>query len=65
MDRTGLLCGLKTGLERKEKEIALGEHNHFVSVLLPVTKGSIVFFNFDIGTDEAVWRLKVAKEDCS
>ena len=24
-----------------------------------------MFFNFDIQTDEAVWRLKIAKEDCS
>ena len=24
-----------------------------------------MFFNFDLGTDEAVWRLKITKEDCS
>jgi hypothetical protein len=24
-----------------------------------------VFFNFDIETDEAIWRLKITKEDCS
>ena len=23
-----------------------------------------MFFNFDLGTDEAVWRLKITKEDC-
>jgi hypothetical protein len=64
-DMTGLLCGQKTGLESKENEIAHGEHNHSVSVLLPVTQGSIVFFNFDIQTEEAIWRLKISKKDCS
>jgi hypothetical protein len=24
-----------------------------------------VFFNFDIQTEDAIWRLKIAKEDCS
>jgi hypothetical protein len=65
MDMTGLLCGQKTGLESKEKDISHGKHIVFVSVLLPVTQRSIVYFNFDIGTDEAIWRLKIAKEDCS
>ena len=65
MDRTGLLCGVKTGLECKEKEKSHGKNNHFLLVLVPVTQGSIVFFNFHIWTEEAIWRLKIAKEDCS
>ena len=65
VDRTGLLCGLKTGLESKEKDNLHGKHNHFVLVLLPVTQGSSVFFNFDLLTVEAIWRLHIAKEDCS
>jgi hypothetical protein len=65
VDRTRFLCGQKTGLESKEKEISHENQNHFVSVLLPVTQGSRVSFNFDIQTDQAVWRLKINKEDCS
>ena len=66
VDRTGLLCGQKSGLESKDKVLSYGKHIFSSSsVLLPVTRGSIVFFNFDIGTDEAVWRLKIVKEDCS
>ena len=65
---TGLLCGQKTVLESNEKETSHGKHvthDHYVSVLLPVTQGFSVFFNFDMKTDEAAWRLKIANEDCS
>ena len=44
--------------------IALPIHCSFLPVPA-VAQGSVVFLNFDIGTDEAVWRLKIVKEDCS
>ena len=65
VERTRLLCGQKSGQESKENVMSHGKLIFFVSVLLPVTQGSIVLFNFDIGSDEAIWRLKIAKEGCS
>ena len=67
MQKTGLLCGEKTGLEGKNKSNTLnGEHQHFVLVLLPVMGGyKVFFFNFELETDEAFRKLKISKEECS
>jgi hypothetical protein len=66
VQKTGLLCGEKTGLESKnELKTLIREENPSFLVLLPVTGASKVFFNFDLETDEANWRLKISREEYS
>jgi len=42
------LCGQRSGLE----------------VLLPVTRGSVVFLKFLLGSDLASWKMKISQEKC-
>ena len=63
VQKTGLLCGEKAGLESKNKLTTIKQRRtSLFSVLLPVPRGSKVFFDFDLETDEANWRLKISKE---